>query len=47
MNPILKDNDIEASSTALFICDIQEKFQPAIDNFNGMLEVAQRLVKSN
>ncbi len=35
------------NKTAFFLCDIQEKFRPAIESFdgpNGIVEVARRLV---
>jgi hypothetical protein len=30
--------------TAFFLCDLQERFKPAIENFAEVVQVAQRLV---
>ncbi len=38
-------NNLNQSTTAFFLCDMQERFKPAIDNFAGITEVARRLVK--
>lgn len=44
MNTIAQRNNLELSKTAFFLCDIQEKFEPAIENFTDIVEVAKRLV---
>ena len=44
MSKIVESNNLILEKTAFFLCDIQEKFKPAIDHFNEMVEVSQRLV---
>ena len=39
--------DIEADKTAFFLCDMQERFRPAIKHFPDILEVTKRLVRNN
>lgn len=36
--------NIKAEETAFFLCDVQEKFRPAIKHFDEILEVSKRLV---
>lgn len=36
-----------AGETAFFLCDLQEKFKPAIDHFTEIVEVAKRLVSAS
>ncbi|CAF0709452.1 unnamed protein product [Brachionus calyciflorus] len=44
MSTIVSMNYLDLSSTAFFLCDMQEKFRPAILYFNEIAEIAQRLV---
>ena len=44
MASIEKANILDLSKTAFFLCDIQEKFRPAIDHFEEIVEVSKRLV---
>lgn len=46
MTSILERNNLGASDTAFFLCDMQERFKPAIDSFAEITEVAQRLVRN-
>jgi hypothetical protein len=41
---VLKLGNISLEKTALFVCDLQEKFQPAIAHFADIVEVTKRLV---
>lgn len=36
--------DIKLSQTVFFLCDMQERFRPAIKYFDDIVEVAKRLV---
>ncbi len=45
MFDMAQKNNLNQSTTAFFLCDMQERFKPAIDNFAGITEVAKRLVK--
>lgn len=43
----MDSQNLQPSKTAFFLCDIQEKFRPAIESYdgsNGIVEVARRLV---
>lgn len=44
MESIIDRNQLNLNSTAFFLCDIQEKFRPAIDHFESVIEVASKLV---
>jgi hypothetical protein len=44
MNDLIEKNILIDKCTAFFVCDLQEKFRPAIDHFNEIVQVAQRLV---
>ncbi len=44
MSVTVEKHNLSTSSTAFFLCDMQERFKPAIDNFAGITEVAKRLV---
>lgn len=41
---VLKLGNISLEKTALFVCDLQEKFQPAIAHFADIVDVTKRLV---
>lgn len=44
---LIASQNLNASNTAFFLCDIQEKFRPVIEHFDGpnsIVEVARRLV---
>lgn len=36
--------DMKLSQTVFFLCDMQERFRPAIKYFDDIVEVARRLV---
>ena len=38
---------LNIGNTAFFLCDIQEKFKPAIDHFDEIVEVSKRLVSAS
>ena len=44
MSNFVESQNLEASKTAFFLCDMQEKFKPAIEYFDAIVEVARRLV---
>ena len=46
-NSLTQANIVELSKTAFFLCDIQEKFRPAISHFTEIVEVAKRLVSAS
>jgi hypothetical protein len=39
----LENNVVSLGKTAFFLCDMQEKFRPAIDHFKEIVEVSKRL----
>ena len=39
-----KLGDIKTNQTVFFLCDMQERFRPAIKYFDDIVEVAKRLV---
>jgi hypothetical protein len=39
--------DLKQNNTVFFLCDMQERFRPAIKYFDEILEVAKRLVLTN
>ncbi len=43
---VFKLGNISLDKTALFVCDMQEKFQPAIAHFADILDVTKRLVSN-
>ena len=44
MSASIRHNSLTAEKCAFFLCDMQEKFIPVIENFNSILEVSRRLV---
>lgn len=44
---ILEKNQLVVGQVAFFLCDMQEKFQKAIDHFDEILEVCKRLVNAS
>lgn len=38
---------LNVGETAFFLCDLQERFKPAIDHFTEIVEVAKRLVSAS
>ena len=44
MSDLIEKNILIDKQSAFFVCDLQEKFRPAIDHFNEIVQVAQRLV---
>ena len=42
---LLKNNNLDKQSTALFLCDMQEKFRPAIFKFDEIIQTCSRLVR--
>ena len=40
----LENNTLHVGKTAFFLCDMQEKFRPAIDHFKEIVEVSRRMV---
>ena len=40
----LENNILYLGKTAFFLCDMQEKFRPAIDHFKEIVEISKRLV---
>jgi hypothetical protein len=44
MSDLIEKNILIDKQTVFFVCDLQEKFRPAIDHFNEIVQVAQRLV---
>lgn len=47
MSNVQKCQALNLEETAFFLCDLQEKFQPAIDHFVEIVEVAKRLVSAS
>jgi hypothetical protein len=45
LEQILENNNIDKQSTALFLCDMQEKFRPAIFKFEEIIQTCSRLVR--
>lgn len=45
MASVAERNNLVPSDTAFFLCDMQERFKPAIESFAEITEVAQRLVR--
>jgi len=43
----LENNILSLGKTAFFLCDMQEKFRPAIDHFKEIVEVSKRLVTAS
>lgn len=39
--------ELNINETAFFLCDLQEKFKPAIDHFDEIVEVGKRLVSAS
>ena len=39
--------DIEADKAVFFLCDMQERFRPAIKHFPDIVEVSKRLVRED
>ncbi len=44
MANLIDNNQLNSNTTAFFLCDVQEKFRPAIDHFDSVIEVASKLV---
>ncbi len=44
---IIEANILTSDSTAFFLCDIQEKFRPAIDHLDHVIEVSARLLNAS
>ena len=42
---LLQSNFINAKNTAFFLCDMQERFKPAIYKFEEITQTCSRLVK--
>ena len=47
MAKVQKLGNLKANQTAFFLCDMQEKFKPAIKHFDDVLEVSKRLVRNH
>lgn len=41
---LLRHNNININDTMFFLCDMQERFKPAIFKFDEIVEVAKRMV---
>lgn len=41
---LIKYGQLPEKRTAFFLCDIQEKFRPALSHFEQILEAAKKLV---
>jgi hypothetical protein len=44
---VLKNNIINVNDTMFFLCDMQEKFRPAIFKFDEIVQICNRLVNKN
>ena len=42
--PMALGVDLDTAKSALFLCDMQERFRPAIKYFDDIVQVSQRLV---
>ncbi len=46
MSALPKLGRLVSSRTALFVCDIQEKFRPSIAHFDAVVNVSGRLISA-
>ena len=44
MQKLLEYNSLAVDSTVFFLCDMQEKFRPAIYKFDEIAQICNRLV---
>ncbi|XP_064645091.1 isochorismatase domain-containing protein 1-like [Lineus longissimus] len=46
--PMIKNfGDIETNKTVFFMCDMQERFRPSIEYFEGIVQICSRLVSTS
>ncbi|CAG0883907.1 unnamed protein product [Cyprideis torosa] len=47
MSSSMSSGEVNEESCIFFVCDIQERFRPAISHFNEIVETASRLLKAS